>query len=486
MRIQTTVIAALVLESSSFTPRWQVQQDYCRLREKEVSLLQVSSTSFSDSSSSGSSSGSGSLFMDDGEDIDDVLEHLPVHFQRHESLDGRKINSILDDGHGHINPELAQSIWEWDNDHRLQEEQSEDDTLANNSHNDDSHNGRKRVKEAKFPAAKLKYSTRDGLRLVDKIARELMAEGPAQSRGSATSSSSIAATADSSDLSYSDLVQEGVVALMRAMSTFDPDRIQPGQPPEQPQQTFEVYARKSIFRAMSIALASTGRPIRIPTHVHETLLHAKRARRNLRTRLHREPTLAEVADRIGVTTEKLSLYQLASRGTLSVESTVEIYDPSSNHPTSFTDLDTYEARTGKDEALLHSGEADFGLEEEEEWVEHDKVVAPLKEIIADVNSEGPDEFALGDMIRHDVDDFLTKTLDPQELSIIRMRYGLDTSNLIIGGKGLSLEMIGQKLGITHQYVSQIEQRALEKLRTSFSNSYIGAYLDDDHSEEVTV
>ena len=390
---------------------------------------------------------------------------------------------------------MAQSIWEWDNDHRLQEEEESEESSShditttttndndndNNNNNNDDDEREKSVKEAKFPAAKLKYSTRDGLRLVDKIARELMAEGPAQSRGSATSSSSIAATADSSDLSYSDLVQEGVVALMRAMSTFNPDPQQPQQ-----RQKFEVYARNSIFRAMSMALASTGRPIRIPTHVHETLLHAKRARRNLRTRLQREPTLAEVADRIGVTTEKLSLYQLASRGTLSVESTVEIYDPSSNHPTSFTDLDTYEARTGKDEALLHSGEADFGLEEEEEWVQHDKVVAPLKEIIADDNTEGPDQFALGDMIRHDVDDFLTNTLDPQELSIVRMRYGLDTSNLIIGGKGLSFEMIGQKLGITQKYVSQIEQRALEKLRTSFSNTYIGAYFDDDHSEEVTV
>lgn len=385
---------------------------------------------------------SSTLFIDDestgSENIDNVLDHLP--FGESSSGESSSYHSFLDDGHGHINPELAQSIWDWDNEHRL----SEEGDIGS---------------KTKFPAAELKYSTRDGLRLVDKIARDLLPD-------------------DSSDLSYSDLVQEGVVALMRAMTTFDPS--------EDKENMFEAYAKKSIIHEMTKVLTDTSRPINIPSHVYETLVHAKRARDNLRSKYKnkREPTLAEVASRIGVAAEKLSLYQLVSRGALSVESTVEIYDPNSNYdnPATFTDLDTYEAVTGKEETrLFHSGEEDLNTEEEEDWVEQDKIVAPLRDFIADRTNQAPDDFALTDMIRHDVDDFLTSsTLDPQELYIIRMRYGLDA------GKSLPVDNVGRKLGMTADEVTEIELRALQKLRTSFQNSFLGAYLDDDHSEEVTV
>lgn len=421
---------------SAFSPVSSSNYNHHKCKPYNSQICSMSSTE-----STGSSRSSSTLFIDDegteSENIDHVLDHLAFGLSSSESSSH---HSILDDGHGHINPELAQSIWEWDNEHRLLEEGDIEKTT-------------------KFPAAELKYSTRDGLRLVDKIARDLL-------------------PADSSDLSYSDLVQEGVVALMRAMTTFDPS--------DDKENKFETYAKKSIIHAMSQVLTDTGRPINIPSHVHETLLHAKRARNNLRSKYknNREPTLAEVASRIGVTTEKLSLYQLVSRGTLSVESTVGIYDPSSNgdNPATFTDLDTYEAETGKEETqMFQSGEEDLNIEEEKDWVEHNKMVAPLKDFIADRTNQAPDEFALTDMIRHDVDEFLTRsTLDPQELYIIRMRYGLDA------GKSLPVDNVGRKLGMTAKEVAEIEQRALKKLKTSFQNSFLGAYLDDDHSEEVTV
>ena len=56
---------------------------------------------------------------------------------------------------------------------------------------------------------------------------------------------------------------------------------------------------------------------------------------------------------------------------------------------------------------------------------------------------------------------LLEYLDPRERQIIRMRAGLDNHS-----EGMTLEEIGQQLGITKERVRQIQNRALEKLRAS--------------------
>ncbi len=53
---------------------------------------------------------------------------------------------------------------------------------------------------------------------------------------------------------------------------------------------------------------------------------------------------------------------------------------------------------------------------------------------------------------------LYKTLDPRELEIIELRYGLDSND------ELTQREIAKKLGISRSYVSRIEKSALEKLR----------------------
>ncbi|MBI1830690.1 MAG: sigma-70 family RNA polymerase sigma factor [Planctomycetes bacterium] len=55
---------------------------------------------------------------------------------------------------------------------------------------------------------------------------------------------------------------------------------------------------------------------------------------------------------------------------------------------------------------------------------------------------------------------LLEHLDPREREIIRMRAGLDN-----GSEGMTLEKIGEKLGITKERVRQINVRAMKKLRT---------------------
>jgi RNA polymerase sigma factor (sigma-70 family) len=55
---------------------------------------------------------------------------------------------------------------------------------------------------------------------------------------------------------------------------------------------------------------------------------------------------------------------------------------------------------------------------------------------------------------------LLEYLDPREREIIRMRAGLDS-----GHEGMTLEKIGEKLGITKERVRQLNVRAMKKLRS---------------------
>ena len=55
---------------------------------------------------------------------------------------------------------------------------------------------------------------------------------------------------------------------------------------------------------------------------------------------------------------------------------------------------------------------------------------------------------------------LLEYLDPRERQIIRLRAGLDS-----GAEGMTLEKIGQQLGITKERVRQLNVRAMKKLRT---------------------
>jgi len=92
------------------------------------------------------------------------------------------------------------------------------------------------------------------------------------------------------------------------------------------------------------------------------------------------------------------------------------------------------------------------------------------------------------MIQHDVDDFLTRTLNDQELEVIRMRYGLSGSGSSSVGAddnsgtpaAMSLTHVAKQLGVSRTRIAQIEERALEKLRTSYTNRYVEVYLDDEH------
>jgi RNA polymerase primary sigma factor len=92
-----------------------------------------------------------------------------------------------------------------------------------------------------------------------------------------------------------DRVQEGNIGLLKAIDRFDPER----------GFRFSTYAAWWIRHAVTRALVKHGRTVRIPAHIHTLFTKARRARTAIRGELGRNPTLAEVAERINAPLEKV-------------------------------------------------------------------------------------------------------------------------------------------------------------------------------------
>lgn len=197
-----------------------------------------------------------------------------------------------------------------------------------------------------------------------------------------------------------DLIQEGNMGLMKAVDKFEYKR----------GYKFSTYATWWIRQAVTRSISDQARTIRIPVHMIETMNRMSRTQRGMMQKLGREPTPAELAEKMELSEDKIHRMLKIAKETISTE---------------------------------------MPIGEEED--------AKLQDFIEDKNTASPYEDTCYDNLRKAMLGAL-HSLPDKEAKIINMRFGL------ISNSDYTLEEISQQFNLTRERIRQIEARALRRLR----------------------
>lgn len=201
-------------------------------------------------------------------------------------------------------------------------------------------------------------------------------------------------------LSIMDLIQEGSFGLINAAGKFNVNK----------GYRFSTYATWWIRQAISNALTSQSRSIRVPAHITNQMAKIKKATVQLQQSLQREPTDEEIAAAVGLTTKKV-----------------------------------IETR----ETFNHIGSLDVPMGEDSD--------STVGDYVPDTTPDNP----LASMFEEAdaaILETLFSTLAKHEVKVLKLRFGIDHDH------AHTLEETGSAMSLSKERVRQIEIKALRKLR----------------------
>jgi RNA polymerase primary sigma factor len=201
-------------------------------------------------------------------------------------------------------------------------------------------------------------------------------------------------------LAFADLIQEGNRGLMRAVDKYE----------HRMGFKFGTYATWWIRQGITRSLADHARTVRVPCHQAATLAAMERCRGELTASNGKEPSIEEIAARLGVTAEETRSLRIVSR------------QPVSLH-----------------ESLGGDGERSLG------------------DFLNDPGVCLPGETVDTHLLRERIEEVL-RSLTTREREVIELRFGLRD------GQPKTLDEVAKTYGITRERIRQIEARGLIKLR----------------------
>ena len=214
-------------------------------------------------------------------------------------------------------------------------------------------------------------------------------------------------------LQFLDLIQEGNIGLMKAVDKFEYQR----------GYKFGTYATWWVRQAITRAIADQARTIRIPVHMNDIINKLNRTSRTLVQQMGREPTLEEIAEKMGMSLDKVQkVFKIAKR------------------PISL--------------------ETPIGEEED----------SRLEDFLEDKEVISPQDAAISSNMAKRIQKVLS-TLNEREEKILRMRFGIGENH------DHTLDEVGHVFELTRERIRQIEEKALRKLKHSSRADKLKSFID---------